>query len=1070
MALARVVFAGWVFAGLLTGVGCIADEKTETFAAPGALAGWQIDGPVNVDASRSHSEGGGSLRVAPGGKAVWKLRDTNGSGTVDFWVYEDGSSPAQPKVRMTGPYYGVVQSDGRVLAPGSLYAPYLSGDTTYAVTAFNPSADEQSYFSVQYLGLKRTEGWHHWTLAFSPDAGATILHNGKDVNDPRERFAWHKTKVGGFTGVVFMGDSSRDANQTIWVDDVTVSLGGPMQVKPMELAPPPPPPMTPDEDPPPLRPVQIVQPLRNTHPRLLFTAEEIPALREKIKTGYGKSLYDRMLQYLPACVKPDHTNFLKDATDGQRQGFWRLPTVALHYALTGDKQSFDRTVQFMRFLMGLENWETAELDCGMSSANIMVGAALAYDWLYNDLEPVFRAQYRDKLLLMARRQYHQGHLMKLAGTHYWQGDPANNHRFHRNAGMTLAILAAAEEGKTDDDWLLAKTLEELRFVLRWLPEDGTCHESPTYSVFGNTHLMLAMDAGQRCYGEPFMDHPFFRAAPLYKLQTMRPDLKGVFGYGDSGGGTEGYHNYLHRMCAYHDLADEQAAVARIEDINEDFYAFTWFSVIWWRPLQTGSIESLPRHVLYPDVGLAYCRTGWRPSDVGAMFKCGPFGGYKLNEYRHRNGMRYVNVAHDDPDANSFILFADGEMLAETDRYSKHKQSANHNTILINGAGQVAAGRPEGAAWSQPGGDMSQMGVITSYSRNGVNVAVEGEAAGSYLADPRQGPKRPALDRYRRTFLWIEGRYILVLDDIRAPEQVDITWLMQGPELDTLDDAEHRYVLEKGAASCPFQVTATGPVSAETTLSPADNRGEPLGWRQLRLKANTSAIRLASVYDPWHKGELTLGLNADTPNHATVVVTGPDLKHSWDWTAAEGRFGPSTVIGRDAGGRQILSLAQPEPHTRRLIENIRRLGRPLSMRGINTTASNWEQKAKGGRADFPPDNTIDGDTAARSSWRAEGDGQWIQYDMGGVRQVVAVELAFVDGARRSYSFTLQTSSDGETWRLIHDGTSGGATEDLERFDINGADARYLRIVGHGNTNDELEQWIGITEARIHVSKG
>jgi len=903
-------------AAVVLGARGTAADKTATFDDPNALAEWQTDGPVAIDTSRSHSEGGGSLKVAPGGKAVLPLRDANGSGTVELWVYEDCSVPGKDKDRQTGPYYGVVQKDGRVLAPGSLYAPYLSGGSTYALTAFNPEQKEQSYFAVQYLGLKRSPGWHKWTFVFDPDKGVTVLHDDKDVNSPRQRFKWFSTKVEGFTGIVVMGDRTADANQTVWIDDVSVTLGGPMKVKPQELAPPPPPPATPESDPVPDRPARIVEHLRGVHPRLLFTAEDIPAMKEKIKSGYGKSLYDRMLAYLPACAKPDHTNFLKDATDGQRQGFWRLPTVALHYVLTGDKQSFDRTVEFARFLVGLENWETGELDSGMSSANVMVGAALAYDWLYNDLEPEFRQQYRDKLLLMARRQYHQGHLMKLKGTHYWQGDPANNHRFHRDAGMVLAICAAAEEDKTDDDWMLTKALDEVRYIVNWLPEDGASHESPTYAVFGNTHLMLAVDAAQRCFGEPFMDHPFFRNGASFKVQSMRPGLTEVFHYGDSGGGGSGYHSFLHRMCAYHKLANEQAVITEMDNRNKDFFNFTWYSVIWWRPLPAGSLDAMAKYALFSDVGVSYFRTGWEETDVGAMFKCGPMGGYTLNRYRHSENMKYVNVAHDDPDANSFIIFADGAFLAETDRYSKHKRSSNHNTILINGAGQMTAGRPEGGVWSQPGGDMSVMGVITAHGRNGNNVVIEGEAAGSYLANPARGPKRPALERFRRTFVWVEGRYILVLDDIRAPATVDVTWLMQGEQLEAEDASVQRYVLKKGTASCAFQVDATEIMDAEILPSTADIRGKALGWQQLQLKATTPAVRLASVYDPWHRGTLSVALRTDGTDHATVKITGPGIEDTWDWTAGDGRFGPSKVIGKDSGGNEIVAMTEPEPETRK----------------------------------------------------------------------------------------------------------------------------------------------------------
>ncbi|MBT3379274.1 MAG: hypothetical protein HN742_03625 [Lentisphaerae bacterium] len=910
-----------VLAALVAGGAVPGEEKRAAFDGPDELKEWQTSGDVGFEALRSHGADGGSLRIGPGGKAVWLLRDANGSGTVDLWVYDDGSAPAKPKVRVTGPYYGVVQSDGRVLAPGSLYAPYLSGDKAYAVTAFNPAQKEQAYFAVQYLGIKRTPGWHRWTFVFDSEEGVSLLHNDKNVNGRRERFKWYTTKVEGFTGVVLVGDMTADANQTIWVDDVTVTLGGGMTVTPTQLAPPPPPPATPDTDPVPQERVEIVPELRNVHPRLLFTAADIPAMKTKLEAGYGKELFAKLLAYLPACRKPDHTKFLKDATDGQRQGFWRLPTVALHYVLTGEKTSFDRTVEFMAFLLGLENWETGELDSGMSSANIMVGAALAYDWLYNDLKPAFRDKYRDKLLLMARRQYHQGHLMKLKGTHYWQGDPANNHRFHRDAGMTLAILAAAEEEKTDDDWLLAETLKEVEFVVKWLPEDGSCHESPTYAVFGNTHLMLVVDAAQRCFGKPFLNHPFFKTTATFKLQTMRPDLKGIFAYGDSGGGTSGYHSYLHRACAFHELADDQAGVSEATRRNEKFIDFSWFSIIWWQALPRGAIANLPRHAFFPDLGLATFRTGWEGADVGAMFKCGPFGGYELNEYRHRNKMKYVNVAHDDPDANSFILFADGQMLAETDRYSKRKKSANHNTILINGAGQVAAGRPEGKGWSQPGGNMAEMAVVTSYARKGKNVALEGEAAGSYLADPRGGPKRPALDRFRRVFIWLEGGYILVLDDIRAPTPVEVSWLMQGPQLEVADEGEQRFTLRKDDASCAFQVVASETLKSAIAISSADHRGNALGWQQLRLSADAAAIRFVSVYDPWKRGKLTVALSPDGPNKATVTVTGPGVEHTWEWQAAQEGFEPSTVVGRDATGAELLTMDRSEPRTQALLAEI-----------------------------------------------------------------------------------------------------------------------------------------------------
>ena len=49
---------------------------------------------------------------------------------------------------------------------------------------------------------------------------------------------------------------------------------------------------------------------------------------------------------------------------------------------------------------------------------------------------------------------------------------------------------------------------------------------------------------------------------------------------------------------------------------------------------------------------------------------------------------------------------------------------------------------------------------------------------------------------------------------------------------------------------------------------------------------------------------------------------PSWFYPQDWVAAEGRFGPSRVTGQDAGGNAIMTLSDPEPQTRELLEGIR----------------------------------------------------------------------------------------------------------------------------------------------------
>jgi len=892
-----------------------------TFDAESDSNAWRRSGGAKLDRTKSRGgDDGGSLRVEAGATATLKLRDSDGAGKVSLWVYDDGTSPKDPKVRRGGPQWGVVTTGGRRLVVGPIYAPYLAGDKTYAVAEYSPGKDEQPWYKVSYLGLPRKVGWRHWTFDFDADKGLRITCDGKDVNAKRKRFDWNRSDVGGFAGVVIVGDMGKGRQQTVWVDDVTVSLGGVMKVKP--TPPPPPPPVVPASDPKLDGPApKLNREVMSRRPRLLFGPDDIAKLRKFAGSDAGKRYMDVLSGYVGVSRAPKQAKFLTDATDGQRQGYWRLPTVALHYVLTGDKDSFDRTVGFMQFLLELDHWETgSERDSGMSAANIMIGAALAFDWLHDDLDSEFREKFRRKLLHHARAMYHGGHLKKNPGTHYWQNDPQNNHRWHRNAGLALCVLAAYS-GAEGEHWILAKTKQELDYVARWLPDDGTSHEGPTYMVFGGSHLLIAMHAADRCFDADYLQQPFFKRVGPYLSQSLAPDRSALFAYGDSGGGLGAYANFLYKTAAVHRQADVQALLdGKWQQSPRSFDVSAWMALIWRDPaLKPVGLGDVPTRSFFDDIGLAYIRDGWDDESVAAMFKCGPFGGYRLNAFRNSHDMRYINVAHDDPDANSLVLWKSGSYLAETDRYSKHKQSANHNTVLVNGMGQMARGRPEGGVWSQPGGDMTTMGVVTAWKPGKDVVIIEGEAAGSYLAytDRKTKRTRPALQRFRRTFIWVEGRYVLVLDDIRAPSAVEVSWLIQGPKLSVQDKNALRFTLAHADATCPFQVAADHDrVAQKVVTSSADHRGKALGWQQLQLTVEARTVRFASVYDLWGRGDLRVTLSSQDKAHASVTVRGDGLEDKWQWQAAKDSASASTIRGVDRRG-DVLGGIKPgdEPERR-----------------------------------------------------------------------------------------------------------------------------------------------------------
>ena len=195
------------------------------FAGDKVPAGWAVTGDVTIDKGQNHGDSaGGSMKIAPGATAVLKVADLDSVGKVEFWVYEDGTTPKDPKVSRDGPVWGVKNADGTTEAVGVLYAPYLSGNDSYSV-GVSPDG-KFLYRDVIYLGLNRAKGWHKWTFNFDDAGGWTLLCDDKDVNANAPRIIQENVKVRGFTSIVIAGDTGQDNPQTLWVDDVTVGVTG----------------------------------------------------------------------------------------------------------------------------------------------------------------------------------------------------------------------------------------------------------------------------------------------------------------------------------------------------------------------------------------------------------------------------------------------------------------------------------------------------------------------------------------------------------------------------------------------------------------------------------------------------------------------------------------------------------------------------------------------------------------------------------------------------------------------------------------------------------------------------
>ena len=110
------------------------------------------------------------------------------------------------------------------------------------------------------------------------------------------------------------------------------------------------------------------------------------------------------------------------------------------------------------------------------------------------------------------------------------------------------------------------------------------------------------------------------------------------------------------------------------------------------------------------------------------------------------------------------------------------------------------------------------------------------------------------------------------------------------------------------------------------------------------------------------------------------------------------------------------------------------------------------------------NAVDGDTMTRWATRGESGQAWAILDLAKVYKVDQVLISFYKGAERASSFAIEVSVDGINWtRALSHTTASGLSEDFESYDLKGAEARFIKYVGYGNTADAgTAAWNSVTE--------
>ncbi len=599
------------------------------------------------------------------------------------------------------------------------------------------------------------------------------------------------------------------------------------------------------------------------HPRLYFTAQEIPGFSRKVK-GETKWFADKLKadfagrsfgsgKGLPGSMEVWHQHMY---------GFWAL-TGADFLSLFENNSSYADTcrkwvLEFIKkpfWANQKGNWSEP-----LSHFDVVSGVAITYDVLFAQFSEQERYQIRE--WLMKEISFIRKRFEGTADAGYWPNDQLNNHMHNRFHGLAHAVLAMyGDDPKQDVSEYVDFVMDHFKDMLEWLPGDGSYHEGPGYWGFGyHWCLRMAFLMKHVTTADPFADNSNFSKGHLFRIYMQAPGWNQIMPIGDTGEGKGGFAS-LTTIAIGASAAGDLYSLDLVKTLMQaqpgGFYQQTAWGMLYYDGTsQTRSYKDLPLHCFWPDLEMFSIRSSWEDDATALVFKCGPPGGHHLQQMR-KGG--WANVAHDDPDQNHFLLYAHGTLLTHGDGYvgknGGKKMAANHNTVILGGKGQ---GR-EGGGWYQPF-PYHQTGYMKDVFLSYRSAFASGDASPLYPGE-----------KFIRHIAFVDGEYVILVDELAgAGAQESFDWrLHTGGSWKKENDA-HLTSTENGVL---LDVQFLAPDAGQLSSSIFKKKGPVYGG--ISVKHNAQQATMVSLVVPSKGVPLKLEPEVKQSGGSTVVsVKGP----------------------------------------------------------------------------------------------------------------------------------------------------------------------------------------------------
>ncbi len=531
---------------------------------------------------------------------------------------------------------------------------------------------------------------------------------------------------------------------------------------------------------------QILATLHRGHPRLLATAPDFAALRQRVAA-------DPLLKRWHAQLLDDATKLLNqppskyEIPDGKRllatsrRVLGRVQTLGLLWQLDADRRWADRAWRELDAAANYKDWNPSHF---LDTAEMTHAFAIGYDWLYDAWTDAQRQALREAIV---KHGFTPG--LQVYDRGDWWAKTRNNWNQVCNGGLGLGALALAEVEPAMAGRILHAGLNSIQIAMAEFAPDGACIEGPGYWDYATTYNFVFLAALQSALGTDFKlsTLPGVDQTGWFPIYMSSPTGQ-TFNYADSGSGrVQGPQLFwLARRFQQPLFAWFEARGDRPHPLD----------VLWYQPANTDPVAAgAPLDKYFRDSEAVTLRGSW--TDAQATFV-----GFKAGKN---------NDSHGHLDVGNFVLDALGERWAMDfgrddynlpgyfgkQRWDYYRLRAEgHNTLVVN-----------------PGKDADQAPASTQILR------FESKPARAFAVGDLKAAVAPDARRAERGVALLDRQRVLLQDEFVSDRPAEVWWFMHTEAKIELDATGTTASLQRGGKQLSARILS--PPGATFTVMPAE---------------------------------------------------------------------------------------------------------------------------------------------------------------------------------------------------------------------------------------------------------